>query len=78
MCEPVESKAVAGILEHMAKSAPHRSPAPSPVIRKLAEQGRLKPPLRRLRDVLAERGPLRGPVSDAGSRAVQEQRGDGG
>jgi hypothetical protein len=48
------------------------------VIRKLAEQGRLKPPLRRLRDVLAERGPLRGPVSDAGSRAVQEQRGDGG
>jgi hypothetical protein len=62
----------------MAKSAPHLPPALSPELQKVAAQGRVKPPSRRMSDVLAERGPMSGPVSDAGSRAVQEQRGDRG
>jgi hypothetical protein len=36
----------------------------------------VKLPSRRLTDVLADRGPLRGAVTDAGTRAVQEQRGE--
>ena len=62
----------------MAKSVPQRPPAPSPEIKRLAARGLIKVPTRHLADVLAERGPLRGPVTDAGSRAVQEQRGDRG
>ncbi len=59
----------------MAKPAERSQPIPSPELQRLAEQGRVKRPSRRLADVLAERGPLRGAVSDAGSRALQEQRG---
>jgi hypothetical protein len=62
----------------MAKSARHPQAAPSAELQRLAAQGRVKLPERRLADVLAERGPLRGALSDAGSRAVQEQRGDRG
>lgn len=47
-------------------------------LRRLAAERGVKLPSRRLQDVLAERGRLRGPVSDAGSRAVQEQRGERG
>jgi hypothetical protein len=60
----------------MAKRADHRLPTHSAQLRQLAAAGGVKLPSRRLIDVLAERGPLRGPVSDAGSRAVQEQRGE--
>jgi hypothetical protein len=62
----------------MAKSATHPTLALSAELQRLAKEGRVKPPSRRLSDVLAERGPLTGPVSDAGSRAVQEQRGERG
>jgi hypothetical protein len=62
----------------MAKPAQRPQPIPSPELQRPADQGRVKPPSRRLADVLAERGPLRGAVSDAGSRALQEQRGEGG
>ncbi len=37
---------------------------------------RLRPPTRSLRDVLAERGPLTGPVTDAGTKALLAVRGD--
>lgn len=50
--------------------------SPDPVIDRLASEGRLRPASRDLRDVLAERGELRGPVTDAGTRALQEQRGE--
>jgi hypothetical protein len=41
-----------------------------------AQAGRLRPPTRSLRDVLAERGPLTGPVTDAGTKALMAMRGD--
>lgn len=43
--------------------------------------GTLRPATRSLRDVLAERGPLTGPVTDAGTQAllaVRGERPDGG
>lgn len=48
------------------------------VIERLAKQGILRPATQNLRDVLAKRGVLAGPVTDAGTRALQEQRGDRG
>jgi hypothetical protein len=38
--------------------------------------GRLRPAKRRLKDVLAERGPLTGPITDAGTRALLAARGE--
>lgn len=40
------------------------------------QAGRLRPATRSLRDVLAERGPLTGPVTDAGTKALLAMRGD--
>ena len=62
----------------MARRADHPLPTYSAQLRQLAATRGVKLPSRRLVDVLAERGPMRGPVSDAGSRAVQEQRGERG
>jgi hypothetical protein len=42
----------------------------------LVGAGRLRPATRRLEDVLAERGPLTGPITDAGARALAAVRGD--
>lgn len=42
----------------------------------LVRAGRLRPATRRLKDVLAERGPLTGPVTDAGTRALVAVRGE--
>jgi hypothetical protein len=42
----------------------------------LVRAGRLRPATRRLREVLAERGPLTGPVTDAGARALIAVRGE--
>jgi len=44
------------------------------VIERLAREGPVRPRTLDLGDVLARRGPMRGPITDAGSRAVQEQR----
>jgi hypothetical protein len=56
---------------------PDRRPSKvDPVIERLAREGRVRPGTLDLRDVLARRGPMRGPITDAGSRAVQEQRGE--
>jgi hypothetical protein len=44
-------------------------------------EGALRPATRSLRDVLAERGPLTGPITDAGTQAllaVRGERPDGG
>ena len=65
-----------GILDGMARRADHPLPTYSAQLRQLAAVRGVKLPSQCLVDVLAERGPLRGPVSDAGSRAVQEQRGE--
>ena len=37
---------------------------------------RVRPATRSLRDVLAERGPLTGPITDAGTRALLAMRGE--
>lgn len=42
----------------------------------LVRAGRLRPATRRLKEVLAERGPLTGPVTDAGARALVAVRGE--
>jgi hypothetical protein len=54
-----------------------RQPAKvDPVVDRLARDGRLRPAKLDLRAVLARRGPMRGAVTEAGSRALQEQRGE--
>ena len=56
---------------------PHRDPTKvDRVVDRLVSEGRLRPAELSLREVLARRGPLNGTVTDAGSRAVQEQRGE--
>lgn len=47
-----------------------------PRIRKLVAQGDAVSARRLLSDVLASIGPRHGPITDAGTRALQEQRGD--
>ncbi|HKG40391.1 MAG TPA: hypothetical protein VKB25_15490 [Conexibacter sp.] len=42
----------------------------------LIAQGGALPAQRLLSDVLARIGPRHGPITDAGTRALQEQRGD--
>jgi hypothetical protein len=42
----------------------------------LTGSGGLRPATRRLEDVLAERGPLTGPITDAGTRALVAVRGE--
>lgn len=51
---------------------------PDAVIERLAGEGKLRPATRNLGEVLAKRGALRGPVTDVGTRALQEQRGERG
>lgn len=68
----------------MAK--PHRNDTPHPrtgssgepqeLRAALTGSGRLRPATRRLEDVLAERGPLTGPITDAGTRALVAVRGE--
>lgn len=41
-----------------------------------AVRGRVRPATRRLDEVLAERGPLTGPITDAGTRALVAVRGE--
>jgi hypothetical protein len=60
----------------MAK--PHRNeanPGRSTAHRRVGV-GRLRPATRRLDEVLAERGPLTGPITDAGTRALVAVRGE--
>lgn len=47
-----------------------------PRTRELIAQGDVRPARRLLRDVLASIGPRHGPITDAGTRALQKQRGD--
>jgi len=47
-----------------------------PRIRKLVAQGDAVPARRLLSDVLVRIGPRHGPITGAGTRALQEQRGD--
>src|SRR4051794_17772186 len=58
----------------MAQQEPTRPEA----LERLARLGVVVPAERPLADALAARGPLTGPVTDAGSRAVVEQRVDRG
>lgn len=46
----------------------------SPAVERLVAAGRLRPATRTLKEFLAERGPLTGPVTDAGTRAVEAER----
>jgi hypothetical protein len=47
-----------------------------PRMRELIARGAARPAERRLSDVLATIGPRRGAITDAGTRALREQRGD--
>lgn len=47
-----------------------------PQLRDLIAQGAARPAQRRLSDVMARIGPRQGPITYAGTRALQEQRGD--
>jgi hypothetical protein len=66
---------VANVLGAMApkRTLEHRYP---PHTRALIAQGAARPARRPLSDVLARFGPRHGPITDAGTRALQEQRGD--
>lgn len=56
------------------RRSPHRRLAPA--VRRLIGQGRAVPARRDLHEVLREIGSPPGPVTDAGTRALQEQRGE--
>ena len=47
-----------------------------PRMRELIAHGAALPAQRRLNEVLATIAPRHGPITDAGTRALQEQRGD--
>ena len=55
-----------------------RTDALPPAIRRLIAEGRAVPARRDLHEVLREIGSPPGPVTDAGTRALQEQRGERG
>jgi hypothetical protein len=57
---------------------PRRNPKKNPAIDRLVREGKLLPATADIREVLARRGPLTGPITDAGTRALQEQRGERG
>jgi len=42
----------------------------------MVRDGHLRPATRRLNDVLAKRGPLTGPITDAGTRSLLTVRGE--
>jgi hypothetical protein len=50
----------------------------SPAVRRLIAEARAVPARRHLHDVIREIGSPPGPVTDAGTRALQEQRGGRG
>jgi hypothetical protein len=60
----------------MAQPSSNTPPDPLEVLDRLARDGVVQLPTRRLEDFLAARGPHAGPMSDAGTRAVQQQRGE--
>jgi hypothetical protein len=59
----------------MAQTSSDTPPDRFEVLDRLVRDGVVQPPTRRFKDFLAIRGPQHGPVSDAGTRAVQQQRG---
>jgi hypothetical protein len=59
----------------MAKKHALRRDYP-PRIERMIASGAVRPPQRALNKVLAEIGPRTGQITDAGTRALQEQRGD--
>jgi hypothetical protein len=61
----------------MRRDVPNVDALPS-AIRQLIADGRAVPARRDLHEVLREIGDPPGPVTDAGSRALQEQRGERG
>jgi len=65
----------------MAKARNSKTSAGTPSARSAGsgaggQAGRLRPATRSLREVLAERGPLTGPITDAGTKALLAMRGD--
>jgi hypothetical protein len=60
----------------MAQPSSDTPPDPVEVLDRLARDGLVQLPTRRLEEFLAARGRQAGPVSDAGTRAVQQQRGE--
>ena len=60
----------------MSSDPSAQPPDPAEPFKRLAQEGLVRLPTRTLADFLAARGALEGPVTDAGTRALQEQRGD--
>jgi hypothetical protein len=55
---------------------PRRRSGPQDPATVAIHAGRLRPATRRLDEVLAQRGPLTGPITDAGTRALVAVRGE--
>ncbi len=70
-------RALAALSLASMKPQRHRSKV-NPIIERLAREGRVRPGTLDISDALTRRGPMRGPITNAGSRAVQEQRGERG
>ena len=66
---------VANVLGAMAEKRTLKQQYP-PHTRALIAKGAARPARRPLSDVLGRIGPRHGPITDAGTRALQEQRGD--
>lgn len=65
----------------MANPRRNKTRAAAPKARSTSAQAgtrtvRLRPATRALKDVLAERGPLTGPITDAGTKALSAVRGE--
>jgi len=60
----------------MAQASSNVPPDGIEVLDRLARDGLVQLPTRSLDEFLAARGPQDGPLSDAGTRAVQQQRGE--
>lgn len=60
----------------MAQISSDTPPDPVEVLDRLARDGVVQLPTRRLEDFLVARGSQHGPMSDAGTRALEQQRGE--
>jgi len=72
----LESARAAGTLGVMAQASSNTPPDGVEVLDRLAREGLVRLPTRSLDEFLAARGPQHGALSDAGTRAVQQQRGE--
>jgi hypothetical protein len=71
---PIATLCLASSLCVVGQTSSNTPADPAQVLQRLAREGLVRLPTHRLDEFLAVRGPLRGPVTDAGTRALQQQR----